>query len=64
MIGRCKHRNTQHSIYIPTEIHTQLNSYGVSGCSVWLCVVFNEYSITGGTRAEYLSRLLVMHGRR
>ena len=42
--GQCKHRNTPTSteihrntpqcIYLPTEIHTELNSYGVSGCSV------------------------------
>ena len=24
-----------------TQIHTHINSYGLSGCYVWLCVVFN-----------------------
>ena len=45
MTGQCKHRNTPKytTRRLPTEIHTQLNTYGVSGCSVWLCIVFNEY---------------------
>ena len=29
-----KHRNTLHGMYIPTEIHSQLKSYSVSGCYV------------------------------
>ena len=51
-----KHRNTLLGMYIPTEIHSQLKSYCVSGCYVSLRVLLTSI---GGTRAESFSRFLL-----
>ena len=71
--GQCKHRNTPKytwnteihrntllDMYIPTEIHSQLKSYSVSGCYVSLWVVLTSI---GGTRAESVSRFLLQWRR-
>ena len=51
------HRNTPQGIYIPTEIHTHTSIVMVQ------VVVMFGYALflinIGGTRAKYLSRLLV-----
>ena len=43
---------------LPTEIHTHINSYDVSGCYMFGYALFLIY--IEGTRAKYLSRLLVL----
>ena len=61
MTGQCKHRNTPKytTRHLPTEIHTQLNTYGVSGCSSGYALFLMNI---GGTKAGYFSRFL-MHSR-